>query len=230
MQVMAANGNRKLVAVECYPGAYQGDALLYLASPSSPPVGPLKLRVYEDPGNGHVKLTTATTILGALDFTRSTGTLTVLDKFRGLGDCGILSTYRLEGSRLVLTVAARAKNRLRRQTAVFAGALAEVAACSDCSIIPAGRLEVNGHERHRGNLQPSRRTGASALQPPVVNPARSRMLSASRELDRPGRGDHEEDECRRREPVVDGRENPREGPSETTTSEPDSKVDRAPSV
>ena len=108
MQLMIANGGRKLVAVECYPGAYQGDALLYLAAPASKEVGPLKLRVYEDPGNGHVKLTTATTILGVLDFTRSTGTLTVLDKFRGLGDCGILSTYRLEGSRLVL-VAARAK-------------------------------------------------------------------------------------------------------------------------
>jgi hypothetical protein len=108
MQVMKANGDRSLVAVECYPGAYQGDALLYLASPAAKPVGPLKLQVYEDPGNGHVKLKTATTILGVLDFTRSTGTLTVFDKFRGLGDCGVFSTYRLEGSRLVLT-AARAK-------------------------------------------------------------------------------------------------------------------------
>ncbi len=105
---MHANGNRKLVAIECSPGAYQGDALLYLASPGTKPVGPLKLRIYEDPGNGHVKLTTATTILGILDFSRATGTLTVLDKFRGLGDCGIFSTYRLEGSRLVLTDA-RAK-------------------------------------------------------------------------------------------------------------------------
>jgi Protein of unknown function (DUF1176) len=108
MQVMAANGNRRLVAIECYPGAYQGNALLYLASPSSKPVGPLRLKVYEDPGNGHVKLRTATTILGVLDFTRSSGTLTILDKFRGLGDCGVFSTYRLEGSRLVLTEA-RAK-------------------------------------------------------------------------------------------------------------------------
>ncbi len=105
---MHANGNRKLVAIECSPGAYQGDALLYLASPGTKPVGPLKLRIYEDPGNGHVKLTTATTILGILDFSRATGTLTVLDKFRGLGDCGIFSSYRLEGSRLVLTNA-RAK-------------------------------------------------------------------------------------------------------------------------
>lgn len=108
LQLMMANGNRKLIAVECYPGAYQGDALLYLASPSAKPVGPFELKVYEDPGNGHVKLTTATTILGVLNFDRSTGTLTVLDKFRGIGDCGIFSTYRLEGSRLVLT-AARAK-------------------------------------------------------------------------------------------------------------------------
>ncbi len=108
MQLMKANGNLKLVAIECYPGAYQGDALLYLASPARKPVGPLKLQVYEDPGNGHVRLTTATTILGVLDFARATGTLTVLDKFRGLGDCGVFSTYRLEGSRLVL-IEARAK-------------------------------------------------------------------------------------------------------------------------
>jgi hypothetical protein len=108
MQVMKANGDRTLAAVECYPGAYQGDAMLYIASPSAKPVGPLELQAYEDPGNGHPKLTTATSILGILDFTRATGTLTVFDKFRGLGDCGILSTYRLEGSRLVLTEA-RAK-------------------------------------------------------------------------------------------------------------------------
>ncbi len=126
MQVMAANGNRKLVAVECYPGAYQGDALLYLASPSSTPVGPLKLQVYEDPGTGHVKLETATTILGVLDFARSTGTLTVFDKFRGVGDCGIYSTYRLEGSRLVL-IAGAGEDRMRRQAAVLTGALAEAA-------------------------------------------------------------------------------------------------------
>jgi hypothetical protein len=105
IELMPASGGRELVAVECYPGAYQGDALLYLAAPSSKPVGPLRLRVYEDPGNGHVKLTSATTILGVLDFAKSTGTLTVLDKFRGLGDCGIFSTYHLEGNRLVLTAA-----------------------------------------------------------------------------------------------------------------------------
>jgi hypothetical protein len=108
IELMPASGGRELVAVECYPGAYQGDALLYLAAQSSKPVGPLALRVYEDPGNGHPKLTSATTILGVLDFTKSTGTLTILDKFRGVGDCGIFSTYRLEGNRLALT-AARAK-------------------------------------------------------------------------------------------------------------------------
>ena len=108
IELMPAAGGRELVAVECYPGAYQGDAMLYLASAASKPVGPLRLQVYEDPGNGHPKLTASTTILGVLDFKRSTGTLTVFDKFRGLGDCGIFATYRLEGSRLVLT-AARAK-------------------------------------------------------------------------------------------------------------------------
>ncbi len=108
MELMPAGGGRDLVAVECYPGAYQGDALLYLASPSAGPVGPLSLQVYEDPGNGDPKRTASSTILGVLDFTKSTGTLTIFDKFRGLGDCGIFATYRLRGSRLVLT-AARAK-------------------------------------------------------------------------------------------------------------------------
>ncbi len=108
IELMPAGGGRDLVAVECYPGAYQSDALLYLASPSAKPVGPLRLQVYEDPGNGHPKLTASTTILGILDFTRATGTLTVFDKARGLGDCGIFATYHLQGSHLVLT-AARAK-------------------------------------------------------------------------------------------------------------------------
>ena len=118
MELMPAGGGRDLVAVEsATPGAYQGDALLYLALTS--PAGSRSDRsasrsTPRRPGNGHPKLTASTTILGVLDFTKSTGTLTVFDKFRGLGDCGIFTTYRLEGSRLVLT-AARAKHDLLRR-------------------------------------------------------------------------------------------------------------------
>jgi hypothetical protein len=97
-----------LVAVECFPGAYQGDAMLYLARSRSQTTGPLVFQVYEDPGNGHPHLVRATTILGVLTFSKSTGTLIVLDKYAGLGGCGIYSTYRLESGRFVLA-AARSK-------------------------------------------------------------------------------------------------------------------------
>ncbi|HWE82050.1 MAG TPA: DUF1176 domain-containing protein [Gaiellaceae bacterium] len=108
IELMPTATSGELVAVECSPGAYQGDAMLYLVDPAKQVTGPLVLRLYGDPGNGRPELVMATTILGVLDFTEKTGTLTVLDKYRGLGDCGIYSTYRLEHEGFVLT-GARAK-------------------------------------------------------------------------------------------------------------------------
>jgi hypothetical protein len=108
IELMQTASSGELVAVECFPGAYQGDAMLYLVQSATKKTGPLVFRVYSDPGNGHPRLVDATTILGVLDFAKQTGTLTVLDKYRGIGDCGIFSTYRLEHNGFVLT-AARAK-------------------------------------------------------------------------------------------------------------------------
>jgi 4-amino-4-deoxy-L-arabinose transferase-like glycosyltransferase len=97
-----------LVAVQCAPGAYQGDAMLYLAESGGRSIGPLVLDLYSDPGDGHPRLGKTTVVLGDLRFDRATGTLTVFDKARGVGDCGIYSRYRLAGGRLVL-IDARAK-------------------------------------------------------------------------------------------------------------------------
>ncbi len=109
IELMPAGASGELVAVECFPGAYQGDAILYLVKTATRSSGPLRLEVYVDPGNGHPRLRPATVILGVLNFTAASRTLTVFDEYRGLGDCGIFSRYRLERGRFVL-VEARAKS------------------------------------------------------------------------------------------------------------------------
>jgi 4-amino-4-deoxy-L-arabinose transferase-like glycosyltransferase len=97
-----------LVAVQCAPGAYQGDAMLFLVGGEGRIAGPLVADLYRDPGNGRPRLGKATVVLGELRFDRATSTLTVFDKARGIGDCGIYSRYRLAGGRLAL-IEARAK-------------------------------------------------------------------------------------------------------------------------
>jgi hypothetical protein len=104
----SAGSSGQLVTVSCYLGAYQGDAVLYLITPSDKAIGPLVLQIYRDPGNGHPRLTRQTEILGILGFSHATGTLAVFDEFRGLGDCGIYSRYRLDGNHFLL-IEARAK-------------------------------------------------------------------------------------------------------------------------
>jgi hypothetical protein len=97
----------RLVAVDCFTGAYQGVAMLYLVGPHAAVKGPLRLRIYVDRGNGP-QVRTATTILGNLSFVPRTGRLTVFDKARGLGDCGIYSVFHLRGG-VFVPVEVRAK-------------------------------------------------------------------------------------------------------------------------
>jgi hypothetical protein len=102
LEIMPAKSSERIVAVECFPGAYQGDAMLYIVKSATKTIGPLHLKTYSDPGNGHPRLITTTVMLGVLDFSRATNTLTLFDKYRGVGDCGIFSTYRLTNDALVL--------------------------------------------------------------------------------------------------------------------------------
>jgi hypothetical protein len=101
-------GGRRLVAVDCTLGAYQGTSMLYLLDAARRSTGPLVLRIYRDLGSGKPTAGRTTLVLGTLTFSTRTRTLTVLDKFRGVGDCGLYSVFRLSGERLV-AVTARAK-------------------------------------------------------------------------------------------------------------------------
>lgn len=98
-----ASSTRRLVAVTCYEGAYQGVAMLYLVDPAHESSGPLAPHLYADLGNGRLTLTRDRQILGDLTLAPRTGTLRIFDKFRGPADCGVLSTFRLEGRALVPT-------------------------------------------------------------------------------------------------------------------------------
>jgi hypothetical protein len=103
----AAAGAR-LVAVDCFLGAYQGVSILYLAGPGRQAAGPLRLRLYVDEGNGRPTARSETSVLGALSFDPGSRRLTVFDKARGLGDCGIYSVLRLRAGAFV-PVESRAK-------------------------------------------------------------------------------------------------------------------------
>jgi|HubBroStandDraft_6_1064221.scaffolds.fasta_scaffold410449_2 hypothetical protein len=106
--LLPAGADRRLVAVDCYFGAYQGVTMLYLVGMTRSVVGPLPLQLYGDPGSGRPRATRQSQILGVLSFASDSLTLHVWDKFSGAGDCGIYSTFRLAGSRFV-PVAVRAK-------------------------------------------------------------------------------------------------------------------------
>jgi hypothetical protein len=108
IDVWTAPASRKLVGVTCFTGAYQGTTMLYLVDGAGRRTGPLKLRIYQDPGSGKPTLTTTAKPLGVLGYTPKTRVLTIFDKARGPADCGIYSTFRLAGSRFV-PVSARAK-------------------------------------------------------------------------------------------------------------------------
>jgi hypothetical protein len=108
IQAWRTSGGAHVVAVDCFLGAYQGASMLYVLSPSRKATGPIRLRIYEDPGNGAPKPRGRTTITGLVTFHPKNGRLTVFEKSRGLGDCGIYSVFRLRGGAFVPMVA-RAK-------------------------------------------------------------------------------------------------------------------------
>lgn len=101
-------GARKLVMVDCFLGAYQGTQVIYLVDAAKHKVGPMRLHLYVDTGNGKATPAYRTQILGIANFNPSTKRLVVLDKARGLGDCGFYSVFRLAGDRFV-PVESRAK-------------------------------------------------------------------------------------------------------------------------
>jgi Protein of unknown function (DUF1176) len=101
-------GARKLVAVDCILGAYQGTQMLYLVDAAKKVTGPLRLHLYVDPGTRKPKPTYRMRVLGVATFTPATGRLVIFDRFRGIGDCGVYSTFRLAGARFV-PVEVRAK-------------------------------------------------------------------------------------------------------------------------
>jgi hypothetical protein len=98
----------RLVAVECFPGAYQGVWMLYLVGARREADGPLRLHIYADEGNGMPTARTTTSILGNLSYDRRSARLTVFDRARGAGDCGIYSVFRLRAGAFA-PVATRAK-------------------------------------------------------------------------------------------------------------------------
>jgi hypothetical protein len=103
-----AAGARKLVMVDCFFGAYQGIQLIYLVDTAKRKVGPARLHLYIDTGNGKATPVYRTRVLGVANFDSKTRRLVVLDKGRGLGDCGFYSVFRLVGDRFV-PVESRAK-------------------------------------------------------------------------------------------------------------------------
>ena len=106
----SAGASGRLLSVQCFPGAYQGDAMFYLVKSATQTTGPLQFQIYEDPGNGHPQLRKTTNILGVVDFALETGTLTVFDKYAGPGQCGIYSKYHLDVDHFVLTEARARSN------------------------------------------------------------------------------------------------------------------------
>jgi hypothetical protein len=105
-----AAGTRKLVMVDCFLGAYQGTQMIYLVDSAKHAVGPARLHIYIDTGNGKPTLRYQTQILGVANFNPKTKRLTVFDKARGVGDCGFFSVYKLVGNTFV-PVEARAKTK-----------------------------------------------------------------------------------------------------------------------
>lgn len=101
-------GARKLVMVDCFLGAYQGVQMIYLVDSAKKVVGPARLHIYVDTGNGKPTLRYQTRILGVANFDPKTNRLVVFDKARGIGDCGFFSVFKLVGDRF-LPVEARAK-------------------------------------------------------------------------------------------------------------------------
>jgi hypothetical protein len=97
-----------VVTVTCFLGAYQPAQLVYFLPPNGKARGPLRFRIYEDPGNGMPKPVTETQLVGVLLFNPTKSRLTVIEKARGLGDCGIYSVFHLQGGGF-LPVEARAK-------------------------------------------------------------------------------------------------------------------------
>jgi uncharacterized protein DUF1176 len=101
------NGAR-LVTVTCFLGAYQVAQLVYFLPASGKARGPLRFRIYEDPGNGVPKPRTEALLVGELTFDPTKGRLFLFEKARGLGDCGIYSVFHLQGTAFV-PVETRAK-------------------------------------------------------------------------------------------------------------------------
>jgi Protein of unknown function (DUF1176) len=107
IQKWHAPGGARLVAVQCFQGAYQALSIIYLVGVRRTVTGPMRFRIYIDTGNGP-EPRTKTAILGVLSFRPKSGRLTVFDKARGIADCGIYSVFRLHGHSFV-PVEARAK-------------------------------------------------------------------------------------------------------------------------
>ena len=98
-------GNRQLVQIQCFPGAYQGAFayVLWVDEAPRPRVINLNFDIFREPQNGgKPERVTEQAIAGIPRFNIRSQTLTNFTKFRGVGDCGSSSLYKLEGDRMVL--------------------------------------------------------------------------------------------------------------------------------
>ena len=104
-RAFALTGNRQLVQIQCFPGAYQGAFayVLWIDESPRPRVINLEFDIFREPQNGgKPERVTEQTIAGIPRFNIRSQTLTNFTKFRGVGDCGSSSLYKLEGDRMVL--------------------------------------------------------------------------------------------------------------------------------
>lgn len=91
-------GGYRLIEINCFLGAYQGQSLLYLESPGGQHPTLLSFDQFESPDRGLLEHYRSAELVGTLDVDASTRQLTVLRRYRGIGDCGQLLTYELSDS------------------------------------------------------------------------------------------------------------------------------------
>jgi len=88
------SGDKSLVSVECYPGAYQPGIILYLLKEDSVRTATLlRLDGIEEDADDDGKALPYQMFDGLVNYRPKTSTLEILQKHRGLGDCGRFLRY-----------------------------------------------------------------------------------------------------------------------------------------
>ena len=85
---------RALIEITCFLGAYQGQSLWYVQTPSETPAQ-LAFDQFDAPDGGVLEHYRDPALVGTVTVDADEGKLVVLRKYRGIGDCGQLLTYRL---------------------------------------------------------------------------------------------------------------------------------------